>query len=327
MDIDGAAVSPRSDTGEVGIDVTPVNDAPIAVGDTAIVSEEVTVLVDVLDDDADVDNTRTDLSIEAGSVSLVDPTQGTVSIDDGMVSFTGARSFVGTAVVDYKVTGGPLDDGGQVTITVNDAPTPPESTFAISTAGETPEGSRMYVQIDIDPALTRGTNYALIPVGGTATEGQDYIQGATIADGRGVGTIIDNDEPITYELTNNGPVAEGNDLVFTFTAGRASATGTPLQINTSCSADSPDDIGSIEHSGILRAGEATFVYRVPTVDDIVDETDGVLNVDVLDPGRARQTLGTRTRAAGFDPRQTFALDFRYAEEARFEGPCQGRRVR
>jgi hypothetical protein len=74
VDIGGAAVSPRSDTGEVGIDVTPVNDAPVAVDETAIVSEEVTVLVDVLDNDADVDNARTDLSIEAGSVSLVDPT-------------------------------------------------------------------------------------------------------------------------------------------------------------------------------------------------------------------------------------------------------------
>ncbi|MBS9953851.1 cadherin-like domain-containing protein, partial [Vibrio alginolyticus] len=57
----------------VNIDVTPVNDAPVAKDDTAITDEDTPVTIDVLPNDTDIDGDK--LSIESASVP---ETQGTV---------------------------------------------------------------------------------------------------------------------------------------------------------------------------------------------------------------------------------------------------------
>ncbi|MFH4808502.1 tandem-95 repeat protein, partial [Vibrio diabolicus] len=110
-----------SESTTVSVDVTPVNDAPVAKDDTAITDEDTPVTIDVLPNDTDVDGDT--LSIESASVP---ETQGKVEIVDGKLVFTPAENFNGDAEITYTVTDGQLTDEAKVTVTVNpvnDAPT------------------------------------------------------------------------------------------------------------------------------------------------------------------------------------------------------------
>ncbi|EPP5693435.1 tandem-95 repeat protein, partial [Vibrio parahaemolyticus] len=114
-----------SESTTVSVDVTPVNDAPVAKDDTAITDEDTPVTIDVLpndnDNDNDIDGDK--LSIQSASVPEA---QGKVEIVDGKLVFTPAENFNGHAEIIYTVTDGQLTDEAKVTVTVNpvnDAPT------------------------------------------------------------------------------------------------------------------------------------------------------------------------------------------------------------
>ncbi|EPM4834231.1 tandem-95 repeat protein [Vibrio parahaemolyticus] len=110
-----------SESTTVSVDVTPVNDAPVATNDTAITDEDTPVTIDVLPNDSDIDGDT--LRIDSASVPS---DQGTVEIVDGKLVFTPAENFNGHAEIIYTVTDGELTDEAKVTVTVNpvnDAPT------------------------------------------------------------------------------------------------------------------------------------------------------------------------------------------------------------
>ncbi|MCC4216163.1 tandem-95 repeat protein [Vibrio parahaemolyticus] len=110
-----------SESTTVSVDVTPVNDAPVAKDDIATTREDTAVTIDVLPNDSDVDGDK--LSIESASVPKE---QGTVEVVNGKLVFTPAENFNGDAEITYTVTDGELTDEAKVTVTVNpvnDAPT------------------------------------------------------------------------------------------------------------------------------------------------------------------------------------------------------------
>ncbi|MGL1262489.1 tandem-95 repeat protein [Vibrio parahaemolyticus] len=110
-----------SESTTVSVDVTPVNDAPVAKDDIATTQEDTAVTIDVLPNDTDVDGDK--LSVESASVPKE---QGTVEVVNGKLVFTPAENFNGDAEITYTVTDGELTDEAKVTVTVNpvnDAPT------------------------------------------------------------------------------------------------------------------------------------------------------------------------------------------------------------
>ncbi|HHY0576655.1 TPA: tandem-95 repeat protein [Vibrio parahaemolyticus] len=110
-----------SESTTVSVDVTPVNDAPVAKDDIATTQEDTAVTIDVLPNDTDIDGDK--LSIESASVPKE---QGTVEVVNGKLVFTPAENFNGDAEITYTVTDGQLTDEAKVTVTVNpvnDAPT------------------------------------------------------------------------------------------------------------------------------------------------------------------------------------------------------------
>ncbi|HHX8526849.1 TPA: tandem-95 repeat protein, partial [Vibrio diabolicus] len=105
----------------VEVNVTPVNDAPVAKDDTATTQEDTAVTIDVLPNDTDVDGDV--LSIDSASVPKE---QGTVEVVNGKLVFTPAENFNGDAEITYIVTDDQLTDEAKVVVTVNpvnDAPT------------------------------------------------------------------------------------------------------------------------------------------------------------------------------------------------------------
>ncbi|MCA6690213.1 tandem-95 repeat protein, partial [Vibrio parahaemolyticus] len=110
-----------SESTTVEVNVTPVNDAPVAKDDIATTQEDTAVTIDVLPNDTDVDGDK--LSIESASVPKE---QGTVEVVNGKLVFTPAENFNGDAEITYTVTDSQLTDEAKVTVTVNpvnDAPT------------------------------------------------------------------------------------------------------------------------------------------------------------------------------------------------------------
>ncbi|MBE4038848.1 tandem-95 repeat protein, partial [Vibrio parahaemolyticus] len=122
-----------SESTTVRVDVTPVNDAPVAKDDTAITDEDTPVTIDVLPNDTDVDGDK--LSIESASVPKE---QGTVEVVDGKLVFTPAENFNGDAEITYTVTDGALTDQATVNVTVNAVNDTPvvESSIADQTLAE-----------------------------------------------------------------------------------------------------------------------------------------------------------------------------------------------
>ncbi|EGQ8966221.1 tandem-95 repeat protein, partial [Vibrio parahaemolyticus] len=109
-----------SESTTVSVDVTPVNDAPVAKDDISTTQEDTAVTIDVLPNDSDVDGDK--LSIQSASVSEA---QGKVEIVEGKLVFTPAENFNGDAEITYTITDGQLTDEAKVTVTVNpvnDAP-------------------------------------------------------------------------------------------------------------------------------------------------------------------------------------------------------------
>ncbi len=103
-----------SDSASVTVDLTCVNDAPVAVDDTGSVPFAAPATdFDVLANDTDVENdTRT---LVSASVSA---SAGTVSVVGGKVRFTPLGSFSGLAAISYVVSDGDKTDTGALNVTV-----------------------------------------------------------------------------------------------------------------------------------------------------------------------------------------------------------------
>ncbi|WP_229628709.1 cadherin-like domain-containing protein, partial [Vibrio parahaemolyticus] len=83
-----------SESTTVNVDVTSVNDAPMAKDDIATTQEDTAVTIDVLPNDSDVDGDK--LSIQSASVPEA---QGKVEIVEGKLVFTPAENFNGDAEI------------------------------------------------------------------------------------------------------------------------------------------------------------------------------------------------------------------------------------
>jgi hypothetical protein len=113
------------DTATVYVTVNPINDAPVAVDDSAITDEQVAVVIDVLSNDSDVEDgtppANATVTVSSG------PTHGTAVVNpDGSITYTPGAGptgfgFFGTDSFDYQLcdSGTPVEcDSATVTIAV-----------------------------------------------------------------------------------------------------------------------------------------------------------------------------------------------------------------
>ncbi len=121
-----------SNTATVNITITPVNDAPIALGNTATVAEGGTQIINVLANDTDVDGT-----INPTTVIATPPTNGSVSVNPttGAITYTSNGAEVTSDSFTYTVkdNNGAVSNTATVNITitpVNDAPIASPDSFS-----------------------------------------------------------------------------------------------------------------------------------------------------------------------------------------------------
>ncbi|MCK6392377.1 retention module-containing protein, partial [Zoogloea sp.] len=202
----------------VTVNVTPVNDNPVANPDVATTLENTPVTVPVLGNDSDPEGNP--LTVTGATV---DPALGSVAINpDGTLTFTPAPDFNGPVVINYTISDG---QGGTATSTVTVNVTPDNAPpVANPDSATTPEDQPITVNVlgndsdpDGDPLSVTGAT--VDPAKGTVVVNPDgtltfnpaanvngpVVVTYTIADGNG-GTATST---ITIDVTpqNDAPVA------------------------------------------------------------------------------------------------------------------------
>jgi gliding motility-associated-like protein len=134
-----------SNVATLTITVTAVNDAPVATNDTASTNEDTPVTVTVTSNDTDLDGTINTSSVDldpstAGIQSTFTNAQGTWTVSNGVVTFTPALNYNGTASITYTVNdnSGATSNVATLTVTVtavNDAPVVDDETISVSYNG------------------------------------------------------------------------------------------------------------------------------------------------------------------------------------------------
>ncbi|RYF44914.1 MAG: tandem-95 repeat protein, partial [Comamonadaceae bacterium] len=170
-------------TATVTVNVTPVNDPPVAVNDTVTTPEDTALSIPVgtlTGNDTDIDGNPLTIT------SVQSPVGGTVALVGGNVVFTPAPDFNGPASFTYTVSDG---QGGTSTATVTVNVTPVnDAPVAVNDAGTTLQNSSATGNVlandsDVDSANLTVTQFVVN--GTTYTAGQT----ATLA---GVGTLVIN---------------------------------------------------------------------------------------------------------------------------------------
>jgi Bacterial Ig domain len=101
-------------TGFVTVNVTAVNDAPVATGDTANVTQGLTMTVNVLDNDTDIDSANLTVSLTNQAVL---PTKGTVATNGTTVNYA-SNGATGADTFSYTISDGLLTATATVTVNI-----------------------------------------------------------------------------------------------------------------------------------------------------------------------------------------------------------------
>ncbi|HMJ88744.1 MAG TPA: cadherin-like domain-containing protein, partial [Candidatus Acidoferrum sp.] len=200
----------------VTFNVTPVDNAPVAINDSTNVLEDSSIAINVLGNDIEHDG-------DALAITAVSASNGTVSVSGTGIVFTPATNFNGPATVGYTISDGTFSATGLVAISVlpvNDLP------VARDDATNTMENVSVTV-----PVLSNDSdadNDALSIMGCVATNGTAIVSGAnivftpaagfsgiarlsyTITDGTASATAL---AVIVVTSVNNLPVAVGDSYI------------------------------------------------------------------------------------------------------------------
>jgi VCBS repeat-containing protein len=206
----------------VTINITPVNDAPVAVADPDIsTSEDQAVSVYVLGDDSDAEGDPLTIIVTAA-------TNGTATVNnsgtpsdptDDWVDFTPTAEFSGTAQFSYKVNDGTVDSAIVTVLvsvmSVNDAP------VAVDDSVTTPEDTLININVLANDTDADGDPLQitiLSSTDGTATESSGVVTYTPNADFNGTDsftyTLSDGNGgtdtatvSVTVSAVNDAPVA------------------------------------------------------------------------------------------------------------------------
>ena len=154
-----------TDTATITVNVTPVNDAPVAIDDAASTGPGTPVVIPVLGNDTDADGDI--LTV----VSTTAPTNGTVTINpDGTITYTPNAGYSGTDTFTYVVSdGNGSTSTATVTVEVGVVNNPPTFTSNPANTSQTIEvGGTLLPLTALDPD---GDTYSFIITAGALPAG------------------------------------------------------------------------------------------------------------------------------------------------------------
>ena len=255
-----------TDEGTLTITVTPENDAPVAVADTATVAEDASLTsIDVITNDTDVDGDALTLTAVTTAGS------GTVAINGVSVDYTPAANFNGEEVITYTVSDGTLTDEGTLTITVtpeNDAPVAVADTATVAEDASLTSIDVITNDTDVDGDALTLTAVTTAGSGTVAINGVsvDYTPAANF-NGEEVITYTVSDGTLTDEGTLTITVTPENDCPRVAVADTATvaedASLTSIDVITN---DTDVDGDALTLTAVTTAGSGTVAINGVSVD-------------------------------------------------------------
>jgi len=264
--------------GTVSVTVTPVNDPPVAVADSAATNEDAPVTVSVLGNDTDVDGDI--LTV----VAVTQSANGSVATNGTTLTFTPAANFSGTATFTYTARdAGGVERTANVTVTVNPVNDPP---LAGADSAVTNESTPVTVSVlandaDIDGgalsvnAVTQGSNGAVATNGVTATytpvpgfSGTDSFT-YNVSDGFGgtatglVTVTVNEVNGVPVANPDSGATREGVPVIIAVLANDTDADGDTLTVTAVGSPGVLLPDNTVRYTpGANFTGTVTFSYTV-----------------------------------------------------------------
>ncbi len=210
-----------TDTATVTITVNPINDAPVANDDSATTDEDVSVTIDVLANDTDVDGDT--LTVD----SVTQPANGTATNNGANVTYTPDPDFNGTDSFTYTASDG---NGGTDTPTV---------TVTVNPVNDAPVGADDAYSVDEDNTLTVAARGVL---GNDIDVDGDALTAVKLSDpGNGALTLGD-DGSCTYTPDVN---FNGTDS-FTYCASDVELESDPCTVTITVNpVNDPPEVGAI----------------------------------------------------------------------------------
>lgn len=277
-----------TDTATVTVNVTPVNDAPDAVNDSADTGFETAVTIPVLGNDTDVDGD----TLTVVSASSPD---GTVVVNpDGTITFTPADGFEGEASITYTVRDpAGLTDTATVTVTVAEDP---RDGIVEGTAGNDL----------IDTGYTGDPDGDMVDAGDAILPG-DAPNDDRIEAGDGNDTVLAGlgDDTVTGGTGNDSILGEDGDDSLSGNEGLDTLTG-GLGNDTLDGGDEADSLGGGAGDDSLLGGLGNDTINGSTGNDTAQGDAGNDSIvtgegnDLADGGDGDDYINTRNAVAAPD---------------------------
>ena len=275
-----------TDTAEVTITVTPVNDSPIAVGDTGAVEEGETLSIQasaLLDNDTDAENDTLTVTALGNTVN------GTVSRQGTTISYSHDGSETTTGSFAYTVSDGTDTDTAIVTITVTPVNDPPN---AVGDTGVVDEGDTL--SFEASALLGNDTDAENDALSITAVG--DAVNGTVSIDGTTIVYVHDGSETTTGS--------------FSYTVSDGTRTDTTIAAVTVTSVnDAPIAVGD---RGAVNEGETLSIQASTLLNNDTDMENDTLSVtSVGDAVNGKVSLDGTNIAYEHDGSETTSGSFSY----------------
>ena len=278
-------------TATVSLTVTPVNDAPVAHGDSATLAEDsVDFPVDVLANDTDADNLTAPYNTGLTVVSVSDPAHGSATSTPASVAYTPNPNFNGSDSFTYVVCDAALAcDSQTVDVTVTPVPDAPAPVADTATVAEDSAASSVDVLAnDVDPDnLSAPFNGGLtVTAAGPAAHGTVAVAGdglsvsyAPVADFNGSDsfryTVCDAELTCTV-ATVSVTVTPVNDAPVATNDAAATDEDTPLSVPAPGVLGNDSDVDGDTLSAVVVDGpthSATFTLHADGSYDYTPDPD------------------------------------------------------
>ncbi len=287
----------------VSLTITPVNDPPVAVNDSATVTEDIATVIDVRANDADPDNATPPLNTGLTVTAVTQAAHGSVTIvnSGAAVNYAPSANYSGADSFTYTISDGSLTSTATVNVTVtavNDAP------VAVNDSASLAQGTNATIDVranDTDPDNLTAPFNAGLTVTAVTQPGHGT---ATIA---GPGTVTytptasySGSDSFTYTI-GDGSLTSTATVNVTVTPRTATTTTTPTStLNPSTYGQSVTFTATVTGSGGTPTGTLSFY-----------DTGTLLGSSTLSGGSAALTTsavaaGTRSITAVYSGDATFA---------------------
>ena len=241
-----------TNTATVNVVVSPVNDAPVAVNDSASTTENNAVTIDVLSNDSDIDGDTLSVTEVGG------PANGSAIINnDGTIAYTPDAGFNGTDTFSYTVSDGTESKTASVAV-------------SIGSVNDAPAGTNDTVTIDEDTIATGNvlTN---------DTDVDDDVLTASLAGGPSNGSVDVNSDG-SFEYTPNTNFNGSDSFTYTVSDGVLTDTAT-ANVTVNPINDAPV---AVNDSAVTTENNAVTIDVLSNDSDI--DGDALFVTEVEDPG-------------------------------------------